>query len=165
LLERLRQPSHTLLADVAATRGRSKSRIVTTPESTPAGWHCCRTVAFHSGARAGTAGQVVARARRVMPPDFSTRVISSHHCQLWRLRSPMRRASCHPPSPRSPPRAIGAARTRPRRGWQLTSADCIGRWIGDQGGPVQGDRLADHLIVAFPFIQVHSPGIPRTAAR
>ena len=55
------------------------------------------------------AGQA-ARARRLIVPGRSTRVLSSHHCQLWRWRSPNKRAPCQGPPPMlTSTRAIGAA--------------------------------------------------------
>ena len=79
-----------LLASRAARvrRGRvarpTAQESITTRESVPPGSRCCRTpVGSTRHARAECRpARSVARARRMRPSDFSTRVISSHHCQL-----------------------------------------------------------------------------------
>ena len=58
----------------------------------------------------GATGKIGGAGPQGEGPVCSTRVISSHHCQLWRWRSLTRRASCQPPPlTLTSTRAIGAA--------------------------------------------------------
>ncbi len=57
-----------------------------------------------------------ARARIVMSPGPVRRTHSSHHCQLWRRRSPIRTAGRQGASPtRTSTRAMGAAPDQAKR--------------------------------------------------